>query len=415
MKRLFLSLLTILAFGSVCADEVTISDVQIMQGKSGNMEVQLKIDTDTYYRELQFDLYLPENIIVESVTEDGVTQPAGVAGEAASKHTLSSNYIQEDEPQSVRYTLINTKGVAITEGVVVIIPLTSSETLKVGDKLTASIKNVVLSTGAPGDTHEQIEYKEIPFNIEIIEDRITLDENSTEVPGTYTNQNVKVLRTINANEWSTICLPFAMTADQVKDAFGEDVLFADFTGYEATSDGSNVTAINVKFNSLNATSEGLIANHPCLIKVSKAVTEFIVNGVDVVPEDNPTIAAVERTKKQWSELIGNYTAEKVLGEDGCVLFLSGGKFYYTNGKSKMKAYRAYFDFYDELEDKTVGASAKIGFSVDDVTDGIDGLRTSIPAEGIYDLSGRKIKVEGDDLSRLPKGVYIVDGKKVTVK
>ena len=416
MKRLFLSLLTILAFGSVCADEVTISDVQIMQGKSGNMEVQLKIDADTYYRELQFDLYLPENIIVESVTEDGVTQPAGFAGEAASKHTLSSNYIQEDEPQSVRYTLINSKGVAITEGVVVIIPLTSSETLKVGDKLTASIKNVVLSTGAPGETHEQIEYKEIPFNIEIIEDRITLDENSTEVPGTYTNQNVKVLRTINANEWSTICLPFAMTADQVKNAFGEDVLFANFNGYETTEDAEGkVTAINVKFNSLNATSEGLIANHPCLIKVSKAVTEFIVNGVDVVPEDNPTIAAVERTKKQWSELIGNYTAEKVLGEDGYVLFLSGGKFYYTNGKSKMKAYRAYFDFYDELEDKTVGASAKIGFSVDDVTDGIDGLRTSIPAEGIYDLSGRKIKLEGDDLSRLPKGVYIVDGKKVTVK
>ena len=82
MKRLFLSLLTILAFGSVCADEVTISDVQIMQGKSGNMEVQLKIDANTYYRDLQFDLYLPENIIVESVTEDGVTQPAGVAGEA---------------------------------------------------------------------------------------------------------------------------------------------------------------------------------------------------------------------------------------------------------------------------------------------------------------------------------------------
>ena len=53
--------------------------------------------------------------------------------------------------------------------------------------------------------------------------------------------------------------------------------------------------------------------------------------------------------------------------------------------------------------------------MDDVADGIDVLRTSIPAEGIYDLSGRKIKLEGDDLSRLPKGVYIMDGKKVTVK
>ena len=414
MKRLFLSLLTILAFGSVCADEVTISDVQIMQGKSGNMEVQLKIDANTYYRDLQFDLYLPENIIVESVTEDGVTQPAGVAGEAASKHTLSCSYIQEDEPQSVRYTLINSKGVAITEGVVVIIPLTSSETLKVGDKLTASIKNVVLSTGAPGETHEQVEYKEIPFNIEIIENRIILDEKSTEVPGTYTNQNVKVLRTINADEWSTICLPFAMTADQVKTVFGEKALFADFTGYEATFDGSNVTAIDVKFSSFDGTTSGLVANHPYLIKTNKAITEFEVDNVNVEPATSLSVSGT--TGQRICEMYGIYAKTENFGSARSpYLFISGNKFYYATGKTTIKAFRGYFDFLDVISDMSQGASAKIGISINADATGIEDLQTIAPVEGIYDLSGRKIKLEDDDLSRLPKGVYIVDGKKVTVK
>lgn len=44
--------------------------------------------------------------------------------------------------------------------------------------------------------------------------------------------NVRVKRTIKANEWSTLVLPFAMTAEQVKSAFGNDVQLADFTGVE---------------------------------------------------------------------------------------------------------------------------------------------------------------------------------------
>ena len=32
--------------------------------------------------------------------------------------------------------------------------------------------------------------------------------------------------------------------------------------------------------------------------------------------------------------------------------------------------------------------------------------------GIYSLSGQKVSANGDDLNRLPKGVYIINGKKV---
>lgn len=37
------------------------------------------------------------------------------------------------------------------------------------------------------------------------------------------------------------------------------------------------------------------------------------------------------------------------------------------------------------------------------------------ATGVYDLQGRKMKIENNDLNSLQKGVYIIDGKKVTIK
>ena len=36
-------------------------------------------------------------------------------------------------------------------------------------------------------------------------------------------------------------------------------------------------------------------------------------------------------------------------------------------------------------------------------------------EGVYDLSGRKIQLQDGDLNKLQKGVYIINGKKVTIK
>lgn len=95
-----------------------------------------------------------------------------------------------------------------------------------------------------------------------------------------------------------------MTEEQVTTAFGDDVKLGDFTGYTAEGADENVTGIRVHF--ILATA--IEANHPYIIKVSQAVSEFTADGVDVEPEDEPTVAAVKRTKKQWSEFIGTYVA-----------------------------------------------------------------------------------------------------------
>ena len=428
MKRLLLSLISMLAIGLAWADSVTVPNVEIMQGQTGYLEFYVTIDGGKFYKGFQFDVALPEKVTCEKVTytdiENGADGnpvvvekegPAGDLADAVSSFVLSRNFVSSTEPQLLRYVCYSAQGSTMNTAnvanmLLLRIPVTVNEELAVGTTVEVTLSDISFSD------YSNVNYKfdNITAEITIIENRITLDEESTEVPGTYTNQNVKVLRTINANEWSTICLPFAMTADQVKTVFGEKALFADFTGYEATFDGSNVTAIDVKFSSFDGTTSGLVANHPYLIKTNKAITEFEVDNVNVEPATSLSVSGT--TGQRICEMYGIYAKTENFGSARSpYLFISGNKFYYATGKTTIKAFRGYFDFLDVISDMSQGASAKIGISINADATGIEDLQTIAPVEGIYDLSGRKIKLEGDDLSRLPKGVYIVDGKKVTVK
>ena len=146
------------------------------------------------------------------------------------------------------------------------------------------------------------------------------------------------------------------------------------------------------------------ANHPYIIKVTAAVSEFAVEGVDIEPEDEPTNAVVKRTKKAWSEMVGTYVAGTETGEN--VLVLSQNKFWYTTETTKMKAFRAYFDFYDEVEDKSV-ASVRIGLNFSDIT-AITNVKQEYGDSRIYTLAGQQVK-------QAQKGLYIQNGKKVIIK
>ena len=247
----------------------------------------------------------------------------------------------------------------------------------------------------------------------IVTDRLTLNENATEVPDAAENVNVKVIRTINANEWSTICLPFAMTAEQVATAFPETTVeLADFT--DAETKNNNIT---VKFASVNPVA--IEANHPYIIKVSKDVSEFEVDGVDIDPQEAIINKGNNRMPK---EFIGNYIANTVLGvakgekDENPILFISGGKFYASWGTAKMKAFRAYFNIFDLYDVLTADAGAKFGFFVDGETTAIDGINAEQRViEGVYDLQGRKVMVKDGDINNLQRGLYIINGKKVAIK
>ena len=390
MKKLLLSLIALLGIGVYAmADEVTVNNVQIKQGKSATMQISLNITSATQYRDFQFDLSLPEGITVGTRVAGTTTVLSGSVGPAASEHSLGGNQLENG---LFRYVANNNNAIQLTSGVLVEnIELVADASLAVGTKLQGELKDFYITDEA------SVQHSfDTTFSIEILADEVVLDENSTTAPEAVEGTNVRVKRTINANEWSTICLPFTMTEAQVKAAFGDGVELGNFKGY--VYDKGN-DQINVKFESATA----IEANHPYVIKVSNSVSEFSVENVDINPEDEPTVAAITRTKKAWSEMIGTYVAETTL--DKTYLFLAENKFWYANSSTKMKAFRAYFDFYDELVNKTRTDSA-VRIEFDGATR-IDGIQDASDNNAVYTLDGRRV-------SRTPqtKGVFIQNGKKV---
>ena len=243
----------------------------------------------------------------------------------------------------------------------------------------------------------------VTFNV-IVSDILILDENAEVAPKATTSaQSVKVLRTIKANEWSTICLPFALNNADLKKTFGDDVEVALIDGYEVEEDGGNIIGLNVSFS-----KEGTMvirANTPYIIKVGQDVSDFTVSK-KVAP------ANVEKEVENddleiYITMKGTYSANTVVPANS--LFLSEGKFWYSVGKTKMKAFRAYFTFMDVLSSLD-SASSRVKFFV---TDGDTATEIQIPElmpnDGeYYDLRGLRVETPA-------KGVYIKDGKKVVVK
>ena len=217
-----------------------------------------------------------------------------------------------------------------------------------------------------------------------------LDELSATAPEMAEVNYVSVKRTLKADEWSTVCLPFSMNSEQLSTAFGGDVRVAEFTGY-SRRDG----AISINFTDVKA----MEANHPYIIKVTKDMTRFGVSDVAINPQ-NPVSSPSLNTS-----FVGTYTASTIIPVGG--LFLSSNKFWYSTGSSQSKAFRAYFD----LADKVANLDASrivLSFGDGTVTE-IEDIGRNYGEDWLFDLQGRRIK-------KTPgQGVYIRQGKKLLMK
>lgn len=441
MKRLLLSLISMLVIGSAWADDdrivLSIPNVEVPQG--GSVQVPINITNTVGVKSFQADITLnginlnigdiqmsdlvladrTSNIAYTYwVDKDGneyneydetktLTEKTGITA-----FTVESNYPEVDGYKAFRFLGFNMKSVFMsgTEGAAAYFTIAASDNVEIGKTYTAKI---VSASGS--STGSSIVIPDQSFTITVVENRVTLDE-TVGVPSETPTEPVNVLvkRSITAGNWSTICLPFAMTSDQVKAAFGDGISLADFVGCECDGDKDNASKyIRIKFNSVDA----IEANHPYLIKVDEAITEFNVDGVTLVADEENAIIQRDKTSSGrnlvYNNFVGTYTPNTIIPNGS--LFLNGNKFYYSKGNSKLDAFRGYFDFSVSYLEDALDPQAKINLIIDGETNSIEGLRMIVPVEGVYDLSGRKIKFDGDDFSRLPKGVYIVNGKKVTVK
>lgn len=407
MKKILFSMMALLAMAGTSmaqTNALTVADITLPQNSEAELTVSFQLDAADTYTGYSFQIEIPSEL--EFVMDEGtdVACTKGSCHDASHSVTanLSEGLVKVAGLSLASKPLVGTSGTLLT---FTIKPAT--ESLTVGQTFTGTIKNILI---VPVEGTKQ-SLADATFTVTVGEPadlRTILNETSTEAPAAAMGVNVRVKRTISANQWNTICLPFDMTAEQCQAAFGNDVQLGDFNGYETTEDDEeNIVGITVNFN----TATAIEANHPYIIKVSEAVSEFTVDDVDVDPEEAPTKAAVKRTKKQWSEMIGTYVANTPVGdadEESWCLFLNSNKFWYSMGQTKMKAFRAYFDFYDVLA-SVENAEAPVYFSFDGESTRIDDVqRDTVTDDRYYNLSGQRVTAP-------QKGLYIKNGKKVVVK
>lgn len=398
MRKFLLVLAAVFSYLAAikASNNIVVSDVVIPKG--GAESVSVALNNDKAYTAFSMKLTLPDGISYVSVVK---------GGRMSESHSLSGN------GSNGMITCLSTSNDVFTgtSGELFTINITADDALDVGTTIQATLTEVNFSTTSAEETLESV-----TFNITIDEPddgRVLLDETSTTAPEASGEPvDVRVRRTIKANEWSTICLPFAMTEAQTKAAFGDDVqlaMFSDWSSEEDEDDDEIIVGIEISFSSVDV-ADGIEANTPLLIKVTNKVDEFTVDGVTIDPEEEPSVMIKHGTKKRDPEsyMIGTYQAETVL--DNLTLFLNGNKFWYSTGKTKMKAYRAYFNIYDILtEVEDAYAAVKMAIDVDGTTTHVEGINMNDGEGAVYDMSGRRVSKPSQ------RGIYIVNGQKVLVK
>ena len=256
------------------------------------------------------------------------------------------------------------------------------------------------------------------------DDLLVLDEDNTlAVTKSYTGAKMLLHRTFtksadnNKKGWNSIILPVDMTAAQVKEAFGEGVQMAKFDRLENNW---------IKFSTVDVAADGVVLhkNTPYIIYPTKEPLgnySYTIDGVTKILDGHVYVANGINYDDQTSNLThtvngggmtytGSYDSKTVVSADSYMF--SKGNLVHTNKEHTVKAYRCWLK-----EDASSGRM--LMFSLDG--NGLDGTTGIHVIEenkqntntGIYNLGG--VRMNTNNVDKLPKGVYVVNNKVVVKK
>lgn len=255
------------------------------------------------------------------------------------------------------------------------------------------------------------------------DDLLVLDERKTlDVKKSYKNARMLLRRTftesnVGAKGWNSIILPVDMTAAQVVEAFGEKTQLAEFRALEDNW---------IKFSTVVVAGEDVVLhkNTPYIIYPTKEPLGnytytidretntlngpvYVANGInydDQTSELEHTVNGIGMT------YTGSYSNSNKVSKDSYMF--SKGNLVHTNKDHTVKAYRCWLK-----EDAPSGKM--LMFSLDG--NGLDGTTGIHVIEenkqntntGIYNLGG--VRMNTNNVDKLPKGVYVVNNKVVVKK
>ncbi len=241
---------------------------------------------------------------------------------------------------------------------------------------------------------------------------------------------VQYRRAFTLGKWNAIVLPFNVSGEQLKRTFGSDVKLSKLEGINP--------ATRINFKSVDLSSEGIEQGECYVIKVSQAPSlaagqsqEYSYGHGSTVKLYGPlySFGSVTRTETLTSATVskdyttangtlnftGYYTKPLTKVEAGYYI-VKNGKMWYLTG-SNTSIYGTYWT----LKDADTNSSKSLTFSIDGddngTVTGIEGLIVEQAVggdEAIFNLGGQRVS-PASQAGKLPKGIYMLNGKKVIVK
>lgn len=281
-------------------------------------------------------------------------------------------------------------------------PVKAANTLQIGGiALTSNINEDGTSTDCP-------------------EEFLVLDEDETlDDSRNLTKATMVFHRTFTTNQWNSLILPVYMNADQVKAAFGTEAKIARF---------SRLADKWIYFEMQNEDNLHIEKNVPYIIKPTKLPTA--VNRTYNVGGENTKhinglvytvtgIAYDDQTAKLQNEdavntngmtHYGSYENPTVVPADSYILHRSGDMVHTAVEHPSIKSYRTWL-----RETTPSGETLQMRVEQNDgPSTGIKMIEeTAKNANAVYNVSGMRMNSSNTD--NLPKGVYIVNNKKVVIK
>lgn len=198
-------------------------------------------------------------------------------------------------------------------------------------------------------------------------------------------------RTFPAEQWSTICLPFALDVAQVSAIKGKGCEIMQLTGYSETGN-------SVSFDEVTA----MAANTPYLIK-SETAQMIFENLEEVVVGDMSSTIDIQQGKMS---MVGSFEKKIISSDDNTTYFAydaSNGEFVRIGSNATVRPFRAY------LALNGVSNANSLALDTDgEGTTKIEAISNGHSEDAVYTLQG--LRTAGQE-----RGIYIRNGKKFIIK
>ena len=284
--------------------------------------------------------------------------------------------------------------------------------------------------------------------------RAVMDEDSTTFDKTLALDHVLLAlrRDFHVGKWNSVVFPFDLTGEQVLDAFGDESVLAAARGIRE----ANETVVEFQTLNLHTSAVVLQANLHYLLRPSREadVEEghslynfkktsvpgpiYLIPNVTMKANQNARLTSLsneEGTRKvrirgTYVKLDDSVVISRIVRNrrlaPGTYIFDDEGRVVLTEDSTEVGAFRSWVEnlsedgtplkFYvDGVGEYLTVVADGIGEVLEDEKWEMDNGISGNGEPAVYDLSGRKLNVERVNSSQLPRGIYIINGRKVAIK